>query len=231
MDRFLRKPFWFFLRIFSISGSLRLNSMALYMLAAWHCICWPVVLSYFKVTLIEERGGCSPLYIRLLYSGYIWRWSFGTVCRQISLFSILLGLFYQALQLSYLKNFLSTTSCSSCVNCPSLMSSRLQMIFVIGSSVTLGDFPSRFLKCCFNRYIRSSWLEAFCLALVMLFLLLTSFNVCHAILDCLSSTDFLILLIWSWMYSVCSFRYALFSSLCAFLSFWTLPWVVVSPSA
>ena len=34
VDGFLRKPFWFFLRIFSISGSMRLRSRALYILAA-----------------------------------------------------------------------------------------------------------------------------------------------------------------------------------------------------
>ena len=33
--------------------------------------------------------------------------------------------------------FLSTTLSSSCVNCPSLMSSGFLMIFVMGSSVTL----------------------------------------------------------------------------------------------
>ena len=118
--------------------------------------------------------------------------------------------------------FLSTTLSSSCVNCPMLRSSGLLMIFERSSSVTLGDFPSRFLKCCFHWCIHSTWLAAFCLALVSLFLLLTSFTVSHALLDYPSSTESLILLIWFWMYSVCSFRYALFSSLCAFLSFWAL---------
>ena len=70
--------------------------------------------------------------------------------------------------------------------------------------------------------IRFSWLAAFSLALKVLFLLLTSFIVCHAIRDCLSSTECRILLIWSLMYSVYSFMYALISSLCAFLSFWPL---------
>ena len=37
--------------------------------------------------------------------------------------------------------FLSTKSSSSCVNCPSLMFSWLQIIFVIGSSVTFEMFP------------------------------------------------------------------------------------------
>ena len=34
MNRFLRKPFWFFLRIFSIFGSMQLSSRALKILAA-----------------------------------------------------------------------------------------------------------------------------------------------------------------------------------------------------
>ena len=102
------------------------------------------------------------------------------------------------------------------------MSSGLLIIFMIGSSITLRDFLSRFLKYCFYKYIPSSWVAAFNLALAMLFLLLTSFTVCHVILDHLSSNKSLILLIWSWIYSVSSFRYALLSSLWAVLSFWAL---------
>ena len=86
------------------------------------------------------------------------------------------------------------------------MSSWLLIIFLIGSS--FGGFPNKFSKCCFNS-----------LALAVLFLLLTSFTICHVILDCLSSTKSLILLIWFCMYSVCSFRCKLVSSFCA-LSFW-----------
>ena len=55
----------------------------------------------------------------------------------------------------------------------------------IGSSVTYGGFPSKFPKCCFYWYIRFSWLAAFSLSLAELFLLLTSFTVCLAILDCI----------------------------------------------
>ena len=94
------------------------------------------------------------------------------------------------------------------------MSSWLLIIFVIVSSLTLGDFPNRFLKCSFHRCIHSSWLAAFSLALAVLFLLLTSFTVSHAILDYLSSAESLILLICSWMYSGCSFRHEIVSSLC-----------------
>ena len=99
------------------------------------------------------------------------------------------------------------------------MSNWLQIIFVIGSCVTFGGFPSKFSKCCFHKCIHSSWLVAFSLALGVRFLLLTSFTVCHAILDCLSSTKSLILLIWFCMYSVCFFRYILVNSFCTFLSF------------
>ena len=54
----------------------------------------------------------------------------------------------------------------------------------------------------------------------MLFILLTLFTIyCHAILDCLSSTESLILLIRFCMYSVCSFRYMFTNLFCAFLSF------------
>ena len=111
--------------------------------------------------------------------------------------------------------FLSTESSSSSVNSPSLMSNWLLIIFMIGSCVTFGDFLNKFSKCCFHRCIRSSWLVAFSLAYAVLFLLLTSLTVCHAILDCLSST----LYIWFYILSVCSFRYMLANSFCAFLSF------------
>ena len=83
--------------------------------------------------------------------------------------------------------FLSTESSSSCVNSPSLMSNCLLIILVIGSCVASGGFPSKFSKCCFHSCIRCSWLVVCSLASVVLFLLLTSFTVCHTILDCLSS--------------------------------------------
>ena len=111
--------------------------------------------------------------------------------------------------------FLSTESSSSCVNCPSFMSNCLLVILVIGSCVTFGGFPSKFSKYCFHSCIRSYWLVAFSLAFTELLLLLISFTVCHAILDCLSSIE----LIWFCMYSVYSFRYILANSFCAFLSF------------
>ena len=102
--------------------------------------------------------------------------------------------------------FLCTESSSSWVNGPGLMSNCLLIILVIGSYITFGGFPSKFSKCCFHSCFGSSWLVAFSLAFAVLFLLLTSFTVCHAILDCPSSTEFLIFLIWFCMYSVWFFR-------------------------
>ena len=83
--------------------------------------------------------------------------------------------------------FLRTDSSSSCVNGPSLMSNCLLIILVIGSYVIFGGFPSKFSKCCFHSFILSCWFAA------VFFLLLTSFIVSQAILDCLSSTESLIL--------------------------------------
>ena len=83
--------------------------------------------------------------------------------------------------------FLSSKSSSSCLNCPTF--NCLLIILMIGSCVTSGGFPSKFSKCCFHSCIRSSWLVAFSLAFVLVFLLLPSFTVCHANLDCLPLTE------------------------------------------
>ena len=119
----------------------------------------------------------------------------------------------------FLCFFLRTESISSCVNGPSLMSNCLQIILVIGSCVTFDGFPSRFSKCCFHSFI----LIAFNFALVVLIFLLSSFIVCQAILDCLSSIESVILSIRFCMYSVCSFRYMPVNWYCAFfLVLWHL---------
>ena len=114
---------------------------------------------------------------------------------------------------------LRTEPSSSWVNGPSLMSNCLRIILVIGSCVTFSGFPRRFSKCCFHSFIHSCWFVAFSFALAVLFLLLTSFIACQAILDCLSSTGSLILSIWFCMYSVCSFIYTPGNWYCAVFSF------------
>ena len=99
------------------------------------------------------------------------------------------------------------------------MSNCLLIILVIGLCVTFGGFLSKFSKYCFHSCIRSCWLVALSLAFAMHFFLLTLFTVCHVIIDCLSSTESLIILIWFCMYSVCSSRYMLANSFCSFSSF------------
>ena len=64
--------------------------------------------------------------------------------------------------------------------------------FISGSYVWVSN---RFLKCSFHFWSLSSRLVGFSFALAVLFLPLTLFYVCHANHDCLSSTEFLILLI------------------------------------
>ena len=112
--------------------------------------------------------------------------------------------------------FLSTESSASCVNGPSLMSNCLLVILVNGSCVTFGGFPNKFLKYCFYRCIRSCWLVVFSLPFAVLFHLFTSFTVCYAILDYLSSTESLILSISFCMHSVSSFMYVLANLYCVF---------------
>ena len=97
---------------------------------------------------------------------------------------------------------LSSESSSSRLNGPILMSNCFLILLVIGSCVTFGGFPCRFWKCCFHNFIRSCWFVAFSLALAVLSFWLTSFIVCHAILDCLSSSESQNLSIWFCMYSV-----------------------------
>ena len=126
--------------------------------------------------------------------------------------------------------FLRTESSYISVNGPSLMPNCLLIILVIGSCVTFGGFPSRFSKCCFHSFILSCWFVAFNLVLAVLFLLLTSFIICQALLDCLSSTESLILSIWFCTYSVRSFRYMFANSFGAFLSFRTFVFVGFFPT-
>ena len=149
-----------------------------------------VVLGHSEVTLHREREDaslCPSVYC--VFVIYIL-----TVSEQYVTGFPGLPHFHQALLLSYFLIFLTSES-SNCVNFPSLMFSWSLMIFVIGSCVTFWGFPSKFSKCCFHRCIRSAWLVASGLVFAVFFLLLTSFIVFHAILNCLSSTESLILLI------------------------------------
>ena len=112
------------------------------------------------------------------------------------------GKFVQSCSFPFFFIFLRTESSSSCGNGPSLMSNCLLIILVIGSCVTFGGFPSKFSKWCFHSFILSCWFAAFSFALAVFFLQLTSFIVCQAILNCISSTESLILSIWFCSYFI-----------------------------
>ena len=129
-----------------------------------------VVLCNSEVTFLgekEDAAFCLSFYCVLVIYGV----AVSEECLQIPWSSILLGYF--------LLIFINTTPRSSWVNCYSLMSSWLSIIFEIGLTVTLGDFLSRFLKYSFHMYIRSSWLATFSLALEVFFLLLIYCLSCH----------------------------------------------------
>ena len=66
--------------------------------------------------------------------------------------------------------FLGTESSSSLVHYPTLMSNCLLIILVIGSCVIFREFPRKFSKCCYHRYIRSCCLLVFSSAFAVLFL-------------------------------------------------------------
>ena len=110
-----------------------------------------------------------------------------------------------------------TTLISSWVNRPCLMSSWLLIIFVIGLFVTMESFQVD----SFQIWIHSSWLSAFSFALEVssFYSLYLLFAMLFTIIYLLS---FLILSIWPWIYSFCSFWYVIVSSLCAFVSFCAL---------
>ena len=79
-------------------------------------------------------------------------------------------------------------------------------------------FSDRYLKCSFLFRSLSSYQVTFSFALAVIVLTLTSFGICHIIPDCQYSTEFLILLIWPWIYSHWSFWYMLVCSFLALLS-------------
>ena len=93
----------------------------------------------------------------------------------------------------------------SAVMCPSLMSYWMLIISSVSLSVNSEKFPRLILDVSFHFWN----LFDFSLDLEVLFLTLTLFTVFHANWDCLSSTVFLILLIWLCRYPSCSFWFVI----------------------
>ena len=166
----------------SILGSMRLRSKALYILAAMDV---SVITRKFLANQRSPFLGKGRIHTFIHMSIGFWLY---TAFQFRSSMSLNFLVFHISVSISSCPAafafaiFLSTKSCSSWVNGPSLMFNYLLIILMIGSWVTSGGFPSKLSKSCFHRCIR------FCLPLEVLFLLLSLFIVCHAILDCLSST-------------------------------------------
>ena len=121
--------------------------------------------------------------------------------RQISCLLYLSRYFVEAYRLSAFNFFFfSTESSSFSVNCPSLMFSWISAIFCRFMS----DFrrvSEHILKMLFL------FSNSLFLASKGLFHPLISFTHCYANSDCLYSIEFLVLLVWPWTYSGCSFCY------------------------
>ena len=102
-------------------------------------------------------------------------------------------------------NFFSSSS----INCPSVMSSWLLLIFFHRFVCDFRKVSKQILKIFFSLLKFSSWLSTFSFSFELLFLMLNSSTAYHDNHDCQSSTMFLILFIWPWNYSSFSFWYGL----------------------
>ena len=92
VDLFLRKSLWFFLSIFSILGSMRLRSRALY------------ILSAMDVRIIPRQFLANPRspFLREAEDASLCVWLYTALQCRIPWSSILLGVFHQALLIFYL---------------------------------------------------------------------------------------------------------------------------------
>ena len=161
MDRLLQKQFWFFPSIFSILGSLRLLSRALKLLSAMDVRVIPRQFLAIPKSPFLGKGRVHPF----VHLSIVFWLSTALQCHSsISSNSLV---FYTSGGISWssaaflLLIFLTTEPSSYCANCPCLMSNWSQIIFVIGSWITFGGFPSKFSKCCFHWCICYFWLVAF----------------------------------------------------------------------
>ena len=69
MDQFLRKPFWFFLRTFSIAGSMWLSSRTLYVLATMEVKSYTLVIPMSPLLERENAAFCPSVYCVLVIYG------------------------------------------------------------------------------------------------------------------------------------------------------------------
>ena len=153
MDLFLRKPFWLFLRIFSILGSMWLRSRALYILATMNVsdIPW-LFLANPRSPFLGKVRMLSFVHLFIVFWLYMALQYQSSMLLNSLVFHTSGGISSSPAAFLFLI-FLSAESSSSCVNCPSLMSNSLLIILMIGPFVTFGGFLSKFSKCCFHSCI------------------------------------------------------------------------------
>ena len=139
MDLFLRKPFWFFLNMLTILGSMRLRSRALYILATMDVSVIPLEF------LANSRSlflGKERMHFFVHLSIVFWLYT-ALQCRSSMMLNFLVfhtsGGISSSLAAFLFLIFLCT-ELSSCVNGPHLISNCLLIILAIGSCVTFGGF-------------------------------------------------------------------------------------------
>ena len=147
VDGFFQKPFWFFLRIFSILGCIRLRSITSMCVAKTLGVMPQCFLVIPRSHFLGKGWGRSCSSISLLCFAYPQRLIIEEVCRQIFLPSILQEIFR-----------------------------RGRVLFILGFSVISGRLRSLFLKCSFHFKCLTSWLVAYNFVLELLFLLLTAWR-------------------------------------------------------
>ena len=136
MDLFLQKPFWFFLSIFSILGSMPLRWRAMYILATMDI---RVIPRWFLANLRSPFLGKGRMYPFVHQSIVFWLYTALQYRDSMSSNSLVFhtpwGISSSPAAFLFLI-FLCTESSSSWVSCPSLMFNCLLIILVIGSCVT-----------------------------------------------------------------------------------------------
>ena len=196
VGQFLQKLFWFFSKNFLHFRSDMTEKQGVINLSSYGSKSYAsVVLCDFKVIFLG-KGKMQPfIHFSILFHLHTlhnWR----SMYSNFLIFYTWGGILLRAAD--FLLLIFSTASSSSSINSPNLMSSWSLIIYSV--SLSADSWNVLFI----NEVFLLGWQLS-----KYFFLPLTSFTIFHAIHDCLSSTEFLILLIWPWMYSTCCFWYVL----------------------
>ena len=150
VNRFLRKPFWFFPKNYFNFGFNTVELQSIVNLGPYLSKGYaPVVLDNSKVTCLGGRKDvalCPSIYCVLFIYGVAVSESWSS---NFFFFHSSGGISSRPAAPLFLI-FVNNTSSYSCVICPCLMSIWLLIIAVIRSSVILGDFWRTLMKCSFH---------------------------------------------------------------------------------